>query len=374
MLRVIVLLLSLWGWSLPIAPAQPTTTNSSEAALLKIRAARHLPALATVVVKDGLICDRTAVGLRKIDDPSPITTQDLFHIGSCTKSMTATLVAMFVEQGTLRWDSTIAEIFPELRGQINAAYEPVTIEQLLQHRAGLSTRPPAAAWAALRTSRQPLPQQRRDFLRAVLQQKPEAAPGTKMIYSNQGYVVAGAMLEKLTGQSWEQLITEKLFRPLHLDTAGFGPPETVGQVSQPWGHLRNADGVHPSQEDNPPALGPAGTVHCSLDDLARFVIAHLDGENGGGILSSHTFKRLHTPPTGGDYAAGWGVARRTWAGGVALTHQGSNTFWFVVMWLAPKKHFAVIAATNIAGPEAERGCDEAVQAMIQQWLSAPRAF
>ena len=58
-----------------------------------------------------------------------------------------------------------------------------------------------------------------------------------MIYSNQGYAIVGAMLEKITGQDYETLMTEKLFKPLHMDTAGFGPPGTTDKVDQPWGHV-----------------------------------------------------------------------------------------------------------------------------------------
>ena len=68
------------------------------------------------------------------------------------------------------------------------------------------------------------------------------------------------------------------------------------------------------------------------------------------------------------HACGWGIGKRGWAGGTALSHAGSNTMWFLVMWLAPEKNFAVIAATNIAGPDAEKGCDEAASAMIGKWL------
>jgi hypothetical protein len=62
------------------------------------------------------------------------------------------------------------------------------------------------------------------------------------------------------------------------------------------------------------------------------------------------------------------VVKRDWAGGNALMHNGSNTMWYVVMWLAPEKDFAVVAATNAAGADAEKGCDEAASAMINKWL------
>ena len=111
-----------------------------------IRKKHDLPALAVVVVKDGQICDRVAVGIRKWGDPTPVTTNDIFHIGSCTKSMTATLAAILIDEGKLRWDTTIAGVFPELKGRMDKQYETVTVEQLLHHCGGVPGPPPPAAW------------------------------------------------------------------------------------------------------------------------------------------------------------------------------------------------------------------------------------
>ncbi len=350
---------------IPVRAASPSVTVQT---LEEIRKKHDLPALATVVVKDGAICERLAVGVRKLGDPTPVTTNDVFHIGSCTKSMTATLAAMLIEQGKLKWDTTIADVFPEWKGKMNPQYETVTVEQLLRHRGGVPGEPPSAAWKRAWEQVGTPTEQRREFIEAVLRQPPEAAPGTKMIYSNQGYAIVGAMLEKITGQDYETLMTEKLFKPLRMDTAGFGPPGKTDAVDQPWGHAKKMFIKMPLQSDNPPAIAPAGRVHCSLDDLARFVMFHLKPESAGGLLKPETIARLHTPPDGGDYACGWVVLKRGWAGGTALMHNGSNTMWYVVMWLAPAKNFAVIAATNIAGTDAEEGCDEVASAEIQQWL------
>lgn len=301
-------------------------------------------------------------------DPTPVTTNDLFHIGSCTKSMTATLAAMLIEENKLRWDTTIAEIFPELKGKMDPQYEAVTVEQLLHHRGGVPTSPPSAAWKRAWEEHGTPTEQRREFIEAVLSRPPEAAPGTKMIYSNQGYAIVGAMLGKVTGQDYETLLTEKLFKPLHMDSAGFGAPGTADKVDQPWGHSRKLIITLPLQSDNPPAITPAGRVHCSLDDLARYAMFHLQRNATNGLLKTETLSRLHAPTEGGDYACGWVVLKRGWAGGTALMHNGSNTMWYLVMWLAPEKNFAVVAATNIAGPDAEQGCDDACVAMIHKWL------
>ncbi len=365
-IQLAIVLVSVLTGSVTCGIAETITSPDMSQAIESIRKKHNLPALAVVVVKDGRICERIATGVRKSGDATPVTTNDVFHIGSCTKSMTATLTAMLIEEGKLRWDTTIADVFPELKGKMDKQYEAVTIEQLLQHRGGVPGAPPAAAWKRAWEEQGTPTQQRRKFIEAVLSQPPEAAPGTKMIYSNQGYAIVGAMLEKIAGTNYEALITEKLFKPLHMDTAGFGPPGKPGKVDEPWGHVHKLLMTVPMQVDNPLAIAPAGRVHCSLDDLARYVIFQMQPTNG--LLKAETLKKLHAPTRGGEYACGWVVLQRGWAGGTALMHNGSNTMWYVVMWLAPEKDFAVIAATNIAGPGTEQACDDAATAMISKWL------
>jgi len=369
-----LLLLALLAIGVVFAAAPASSPGLPLQSLAAICKKHDLPALAVVVVKDGQICDRAAAGVRKWGDPTRVTTHDVFHIGSCTKSMTATLTAVLIEAGKLRWDTTIAEVFPELVGRMDKQYEKVTVEQLLHHRGGVPGDPPPAAWQQAWEEKGTPTRQRYEFIAAVLAQPPAAAPGTRMIYSNQGYAIIGAMLEKITGQDYESLMTQELFKPLHMDTAGFGPPGTTDKVDQPWGHLRKLFMTIPVQADNPPAITSAGRVHCSLDDLARFAIFHLRPATNG-LLKPETLTRLHTPPKRAqldgpmdNYACGWVILKRDWAGGTTLWHNGSNTMWYIVMWLAPEKNFAVIAATNIAGPDAEEGCDEAATAMIEKWL------
>jgi CubicO group peptidase (beta-lactamase class C family) len=351
-------------------PKSPPATSGLEG----IRKDYNLPALAVIVTKDGQICDRAVAGIRKWGDTTPVTTNDLFHIGSCTKSMTATLAAIFIDEGKLRWDTTIVEAFPELKGSMDKSYETVTVEQLLQHRGGLPSAPPAAAWQRTWQEIGTPTNQRREFIKDILSAPPDAPPGTKMIYSNSGYVIVGAMLEKTSRQDFESLMTEKIFKPLHMTTAGFGPPGAKGKIDQPWGHTRTMSITLPMQTDNPPVLSPAGRVHCSLDDLARYAIFHLQrGTNV--LLKPETLARLHASPDGvkikdpmDDTACGWVRLQRGWASGTALWHNGSNTMWYVVMWLAPEKNFSVIVATNIAGDTAEKACNEAATAMIHKWL------
>jgi CubicO group peptidase (beta-lactamase class C family) len=133
------------------------------------------------------------------------------------------------------------------------------------------------------------------------------------------------MAERVVNDSWESLIEKRLFDLLGIESCGFGAMGTAGKIDQPWQHtlLRTMHRpVEPSpRADNAPVIGPAGTLHCSVIDWGKFVTAHLRGEQGlAGILKPEAFKRLHTPPFGGDYGFGWMVVDRPWAGGRALTH------------------------------------------------------
>src|ERR1035438_4788196 len=119
------------------AAAADGRTPADVARLLEgIRAKYKLPSLAVAVVFDGKIVATNAVGVRKAGGSQKVTADDEYHLGSITKSMTATVAAMLVEQGKISWTTTVGELFPELREQINPKYRGATLEQFLSQRGG----------------------------------------------------------------------------------------------------------------------------------------------------------------------------------------------------------------------------------------------
>ena len=146
----------------------------------------------------------------------------------------------------------------------------------------------------------------------ALNTPPAAPPGTEFLYSNTGYALAGHMAEKAAGKAWESLLQELIFRPLAMRSAGFGVPGQPGSVDQPRGHTSAGQPIEPGPAaDNPPAMYPAGGVHLSLEDWARFTSAWLRGAQGTSrFLKAATFKKMLTPPAQQDYAMGWGVVER----------------------------------------------------------------
>ncbi|MBK8914030.1 MAG: beta-lactamase family protein [Phycisphaerales bacterium] len=349
-----------------------------------IREQHELPALIGAIVDDRGLRAIGVVGVRRHNAPEPATVHDLFHIGSCTKAITATLAARLVERGVIRWDSTVGEVLGGPGSGIHPEWNGVTLEQLLMNRSGAAAAVPDALWTTLWAFEGTAGEARRALADAEIARKPVAPPGTKMIYSNTGFAIAGVMLEMAAGRDWEALMQEEVFTPLGIRTAGHGAPGTPETVDQPRGHYLKSGkltAVRPGpRADNPPAIGPAGRVHCSMPDWARFVAAHLrgarlarglspresDGANGE-FLKPETFGRLHTAPPGGDYAMGWVRATRPW-GGEVFWHNGSNTLWYAVTWVAPEKNIAVLVCTNSGAPAANAATDAAAEALIRHAL------
>lgn len=348
----------------------PTLVNA-ESNLENIREKYQLPSLGLTVITDQSI-KSYITGVRKWNDPTYASIYDQYHLGSCTKAMTATLYAIYVQRGLVKWKTTMAEAFPEYVATMNPALKEMTVEQMTAHMSGispdLSSYQNGKLWQKLRDPNLDPRTGRALVAKVALSYKPVALPGTKFIYSNTNYIIVGAYLEKMTHKSWEQLMQEDIFYPLNMSSCGFGPAGSdVTPPDQPWGHIRTETGPLPlkpdANADNPKSLGPAGTVHCSMQDWSKFLKIHIDGYNGKSskILSARGFIKLHTPYPGQNYTyGGWGIEQRDWGGGIVLAHAGSNTYNLVNVWLAPKKNLGFLSVTNIGDEKAFSGTDEAI--------------
>lgn len=368
----ILLLCALAGWI--VAGRQPCSAapvSEFNGEIESIRRHNRLPALAAAASIDGLVTDITATGLRKAGGSEEVTLEDQWHLGSCTKSMTATVAAMLVEQGKLSWETTVGEVFTELQSVMDDDWKAVTLEQLLSHRGGAPAHAPDDLWMRAWQQRGTPMEQRLKFIGGLITRRPEVPPGTKFVYSNQGYAIAGAMMERRSGLAWEEMMRTMLFEPLAMHSAGFGAPGSEDDLDQPWGHTgtaRRPEPVPPGPEaDNPPAIGPAGTVHCSIGDLLRYCAFHAaEGRSGPALLKAESFKKLHTRVDHEDYSLGWVVQKRHWGGDNVLMHTGSNTMWYCAMWVAPDRNAAFVAASNCDFDAADDGCDEAVKVMVER--------
>jgi CubicO group peptidase (beta-lactamase class C family) len=323
-----------------------------------------LPALGAAVVTPQGVESLGVVGFRREGDPTPACREDTFHLGSDTKAMTATVIAKLVEEGKLSWKTTIHDVFPDVPQ--DPEWSDVTLEQLLAHRGGFAHDPSYD----IRRFHGPMRQQREGYVRAALRDRPEKRPGTTESYSNTGYVVAGVMAERASGKLWEDLVREIVFRPLGMERVGFGWMAKPGTVDNLWAHRMDVSPtpIEPGPDsDNALVMGPAGTVHASLEDWAKFVADMLRSFDGKGqLLGQPLYDHLHQAPFGGDYAHGWVIANRDWAGGRAYTHAGSNTMNMAIAWVAPKRQFAILVASNVGSDKVSDACDDVVFKLIKR--------
>jgi CubicO group peptidase (beta-lactamase class C family) len=322
----------------------------------------RVPAIAGGIITSRGLERLGTIGVRKTGIRTAVTTNDLWHLGSETKAMTATLAARLVEQGSLRWNTTVLELFPDLAESFDPRMKNVTLQKLLTHRAGVVANLDWSSIAAFGS----ITEQRLAALKTAME-KPRRAPPGDYHYSNLGYVVVGAMIERVTKQSWEQALQDQLFAPLRMNAVGFGGTGTPGKIDQPWGHTGRGWPVADNgpSVDNPPVLGPAGRVHASMTDWARFLGDQLAGALGeGSLLRPESYAKIFEPPPGGEYGLGWLVTDRGWGGGTVYTHAGCNTMNYAVTWLAPNRDFGVFVCVNQGDDVAAEAADAAAGALI----------
>ena len=278
------------------ALASPAAAQVEDAAAALARAAPG--AVAATWTPDGTAV--AARGFRRWDRSAPMEAGDAVHVGSLGKAMTATLAGRMVARGVIGWDDTVGGVLG-----VDGPYANATLEQLLTHRSGMPRNGGVArlfAWSPEMAKRA-----------ALL--APPGAPRGSYLYSNAGYVLAGAMLEAAGGADWEALMRREVFAPLGMAGAGFGAPPDA------WGHRGGAPVPPGPAADNPPVFGPAGRIHLTAEDMLRFLEAHATRDPD--YLPPAIWDRLHRPVD--DYAMGWTVEDGTWS------HNGTNTFWYARM-------------------------------------------
>lgn len=346
------------GFSSLVYSSESLTNHLNE-----IRTKAGIPGMVVSSYKDSQEYDSAVSGFKKSSNEQPIEKSDKLHLGSITKSMTATLIGKLVEENKLKWNSTLSELFEEI--DIHTDLKGVTVEMILAHRAGFIRNLQGFNIyidPSLKTNKE----KRSVLSQTILKMSPNLKPGSEFSYSNTGYLILGHIIERITGIEWDQYIKEELFNPLGMNSCGLGFP---GE-DQPWGHSYNQDHIiQPSSWDNHSFWGPAGSAHCSVDDIQKYFTMHINGFNGlDGLVSALTFSKLHTSYPGQTYTyGGWFRLERKWASGPVLTHSGTNEKNMAYVWLAPKKNASYFGFANLGGDETDKenkkGSEKAARAI-----------
>lgn len=286
-----------------------------------------------------------------------------WHIGSISKSFTATLIMRLVDKGVLDIEKPIETYLPTHRDSMHADWRSATLRQLLSHTAGVPANP---ARSSLKATFAYEPYEGRRKVLSNLWGSPlTSKPGT-FTYSNIGYVLAGIIAEETTGKPWEELITTEIAEPLGLTSLGFGAPQ---EADAPRGH-RSIFGFKSAIEpdvlgsDNAPWMGPAGTIHLSMADLVKWGDAHIRACKGlmPTFLTQQSCVLMQTPIEQ-DYGLGW-VVPTSGSDGTRVWHNGSNTMWYAILTLHPEKNTAIAVATNSFNPERAESLSQKLSAVL----------
>jgi CubicO group peptidase (beta-lactamase class C family) len=286
-------------------------------------------------------------GVTSIDNPLPIDQDTLFLLASVTKTFTATTLMRLVAEGKVELNAPVRRYVPELRLKDQQAADKITVLNLLNHTSGLDWRVNADTGEG------------DDALERSVAKMAEieliAPPGTRTSYSQAGYNLLGRLIEKVTGQTFEQAVISLVLEPLGLSHSFFARDDimtrrfVVGHnpgeggtlsIARPWRHSRG---------DN-----PGGGIATSVADLLRWARFHLgDGRaaNGAQVLPTHVLQQMKEPTAQlrasnlGD-AIGIGWFLRDVDGVRTVGHAGSANGQFADLLLVPERNFAVVSLSN----------------------------
>ena len=300
-------------------------------------------------------------GQRVHDSSNLIEPSDRFHLGSVSKSMTATAIASLVEKRQLSWNARLKDLLPEI--EMKEGFRDATLEQLLQHRAGVVAHLQLTdqEYARLAGLKGNSTQQRAIYVAEVLSMEPR---DNKFRYSNAGYTIAAYIAEKRSGRSWRQLILDEVFVPLKMNDSGFGWPKDHSP-NQPQGHRTDDDSkLVPGSSFEPGAfMAPAGNIHCSIGDLLKYGKAHLSGlANRNGGLNPSTAKKLHQPSDGVPYAFGWGIHPTNGQ----HRHRGTLGTFYAYLVIIPQSEIVIGFACNSSSKKVMEASEFVVDEILKQ--------
>lgn len=336
--------------------ARDTAPGTLDEVVRREMARWTVPGLA-IAVLDGDAVDARGFGVASLETEQPVRPDTLFQIGSISKVFTATLAMRLVEEGALDLDRPVSSYLPDLRLADERALREITLGHLLSHTSGLEgdrfddygrgDDALAKAIAEFHTLRQ------------------LTVPGALWTYCNSGFYLAGAVVERVTGTTFEAAMRERLFEPLGLERTflfadeAIAYPLAVGHTQEP-----EADPEIARRYPLPRCVNAAGGVISTVGELLRFAKLHLeDGAvDGARLLSAASVRAMRTPRTpAANFADAYGIgwALRTIDGVQIVEHGGATNGFNAHLLLVPERRFACATLTNSGrGSAAVRGIED----------------
>jgi len=313
-----------------------------------------VPGAAVVVVKDGKVLLLKGYGYRDTARKLPITGKTLFPIASITKSFTVTALGTLVDQGRLEWDKPVREYLPGFRMYDPVATDELTPRDLVTHRSGLPRHD--LLWYSSSLTR--------DQLVARLRYLEPSKPiRSTFQYNNLMFVTAGYLAGQVTGTSWEELVQRQILAPLGMNTTRFSSLDARKSPDHalPYRKNRKTDVVSEIEFSHWGDVGPAGSMNSCIDDMARYLLLHLNQGNfeGRQVLGKNNAEQMQSPQMViqrsplfaelSEAAYGMGFLIETYRGHKHVSHGGNLDGFSLELSFLPNDHIGVVVLTNLDG-------------------------
>jgi CubicO group peptidase (beta-lactamase class C family) len=339
-----------------------------------------VPGVAVAIVKDGAVVVAKGYGVRRLGEPAPVDARTRFGIASNTKIFTATALGLLVDEGTLEWDAPVIRYLPSFAMWDPFVTRELTVRDLLVHRSGLGLGAGDLLWWP------PSTYDRQEIARRLRFIPPATSFRAAYAYDNVLYLVAGQVIEAVSGQSWEDFISTRILAKVGMRDTNVRHSAAAASGNVAVTHARVDGAVRPIAPFASDTVNPAGGINSSAEDMAKWMLVQLSGgllADGSRLFSAATARQLMqmvTPiPVGAPppelapqranfngYALGLGV--RDYRGHALLMHTGGLPGYVSRVAMIPDLGAGVAVLTN---QESGGAFDSIAFHVLDHYLGAP---
>lgn len=328
-----------------------------KAALDEVMERFHLPSYSASVY-DGGTTYSVSGGYADLEKKVPADENKLYAIGSCTKSFTAGAICTLCDQGLLNLDDTVRQYIPEFEMFDSYVSEHLTVRDMLCHRCGLP-RHELSWYSRLDVLSET------DIIKMFRYLRPNKPFRYAWQYNNQMYALAGFLIERITGKTWQQVVRENIWEPLGIKRAAFGPEEAkaMGDCSVPYLYDEEKKTPYAIRHADIGAMGSAGCIYMATSELVKWdeMLLHHGLYQGKQIISEKLCREMTSPqmlrpesfdpeemrPYISNQAYGLGLMTEVFEGRRLIHHGGHIDGFMADMSQLPEKDFAIAVLTNM---------------------------